>query len=181
MKRLAWLFVFVVAGCTCSPLEPHGPVMDPRTPYDLAAALYPDESEDEAGFDPAAWSGRRYRWWLRFVPQLCARPDACRMLPFDHRKTGGRAQGWLPNISLDSATYRRLLALCSDKERCVARFEGNLSIRAEPGLPPEIVLDNTTVLQARSARSNESWVARRPSLSGLRKHDAAVRDRSDSR
>ncbi len=157
--------------------------VDARSQYELAAAVArarrppvveltsgqrtAEAEAVEAPADPLAavaraWNGRRYRWSLRYVPALCVRADACRLLPFDHEQTGEWTQGWLPQVRIEAETHRRLGALCAPYERCVVEVEGRLDLSLKPGLPPMVALAAVQLNHARAVRADESWVRRRP-------------------
>ena len=155
--------------------------VDTRSQYDFAAAVARARAPADPAFtagtspgppkDPYAeivetWSNRRYRWQLRFVPALCTRPDACRLLPFDHRRTGRWAQGWLPTLRLEPMGLRRLREVCASYDHCVVEVEGQLTVQLPPGLPPGVTFDDVRVNHARNARADESWVRRRRLASG---------------
>lgn len=109
--------------------------LDPRSQYDLAAAL----TEVERSRDPdsvavgyqkirASWTGKRYRWRVRFIDALCRSRDACNVLPFDRAgRDKAVVHGWMPQLLLDEGSFAAIARSCSDKPSCEIGIEATLS------------------------------------------------------
>lgn len=176
MKYVVVVVLIMLAACVqrSVPETDQAPTVDPRTPYDLVDAIREARRSTIGPDDPVAalaadWSGRRYRWSLRYVPSLCARADACRLLPFDHARAAMRpmgGQGWLATLVPDDAVVQSLRRRCAGHPRCVVDIEGRLALSVGAGLPPNVVLSDVSVLGSRGASPGEAWV-RRSSASAL--------------
>jgi hypothetical protein len=122
------------AGSEQSGAGPAELAVDPRSQYDLAAAIaeaegmHPDEAEDALDRVRREWQGKRFRWKVHLVPALCPSAERCHVVPFD-RAGADRAimQGWLPRLELAPAAFAALQAQCGDRPRCGIEFEGTLS------------------------------------------------------
>jgi len=144
------------------------PVLDPRDQYalvaDLEAALRLGEDDRDAAYDDLrrAWAGRRYAWEAFFVPVLCARADACAVVPFDHaRRAAPIVQGWLPRLRLDGAGLAALHDACAPHAACVVRFEGTLAeITVSTALPTALTFSDVKIAGARDAAPGEAWFRR---------------------
>lgn len=152
-------------------------VVDPRSAYDLAAAIAHASSEPSLSRAQsletvaADWRGKRYRWQVGVSAPLCRRAEACNVLPFDYASQEGRiVQGWLPRLSLAEADHADLLARCGPG-LCVATVEATLKtlvLSAED--PTSLSFSEVSVLDVRARGENESWVRRKsdPRLAALR-------------
>jgi hypothetical protein len=122
------------AGAEQSGADQAGLAVDPRSQYDLAAAIaeaermYPDEAEDALDRIRREWQGERFRWKVYLVPALCPSAERCHVVPFD-RAGADRAilQGWMPRLELAPAAFAALSEQCGDRPRCAIEFEGTLS------------------------------------------------------
>jgi hypothetical protein len=109
--------------------------LDPRSQYDLAAALTQvetarDRADLAAGYARlrTAWVGRRYRWTVRVVGPLCRSRDACNVLPFDRAGRDRKVvQGWMPRLDLDEGAFAALQRACAGRAPCEVQVEGTLS------------------------------------------------------
>jgi hypothetical protein len=144
------------------------PVLDARDQYalvaDLEAALRLGEDDRDAAYDTVrrAWAGRRYSWEAFVVPMLCARADACVVVPFDHaRRATPIVQGWLPRLRLDGTALAALRTACAAHAACVIRFEGTLAeLNVSTALPTALTFSDVKIAGARDAAPGEAWFRR---------------------
>ncbi|GAB4534069.1 MAG: hypothetical protein Tsb0020_49760 [Haliangiales bacterium] len=108
--------------------------LDPRSQYDLAAAIAETEKmrRDDAALAleklQRDWHGKRYRWTVDVIDGLCKRTDRCNVLPFDTGR-GDRhiVQGWMPSLSLTDDTLAAIHDRCEGQKRCTIQFEATLT------------------------------------------------------
>jgi hypothetical protein len=109
----------------------------------------------------ADWEGRRYRWEVAFVPQLCGSADACHVRPFDHGRLGGRRiqQGWMPQLELDAAGLAAIGQRCAGHRVCVLDLEATLrEFVFDPELATALRFSDVAIHGARDATATESWM-----------------------
>ena len=181
-------FVVVALLCAC---EHAGPAGSEKTAKEIAApiertdqyalladirdARAVDRSERDLRYAEVtrAWRGRRVRWDVGVLEPLCARPDACVVLPFDNARLDERSgQGWLPRIELDAEEHARIRDACAQRAEsrgsarpqgaCVITVEASVKgVRLTSELPVAVTLEAARMISARSAGPAESW-ARAP-------------------
>ncbi len=108
--------------------------LDPRSQYDLAAAIAETEKmrRDDAALAleklQRDWHGKRYRWKVDVIAGLCKRTDRCNVLPFDTGKSDRHiVQGWMPSLSLTDDTLAAIEGRCEGQKRCTIQFEATLT------------------------------------------------------
>lgn len=154
------------ASALASEAEPDAPAVDPRDQYTLAheiaaARRTRDGLETALARTRAAWQGRRFRWELAFVPELCRATGPCVALPFDHARDERHPirQGWLPRLQLDAEQREALATRCRAHRRCVLDISGQLArFELSVEVPPSLTLADVQVHGTRDSRRTESWV-----------------------
>jgi hypothetical protein len=140
---------------------------DARDQYALLAtieATIGDALTRDAGAMAAVradWEGRRYRWEVAFVPQLCRSTEACHVRPFDHGRLGGRRiqQGWMPQLELDAAGLAAIGQRCAGHRVCVLDIEATLrEFVFDPELATSLRFSDVALHGARDATATESWM-----------------------
>lgn len=140
---------------------------DDRDQYALLAtieATIGDALTRDAGAMAAVradWEGRRYRWEVAFVPQLCRSPEACHVRPFDHGRLGGRRiqQGWMPQLELDAAEVAAIGKRCAGHRVCVLDIEATLrEFVFDPEFATALRFSDVVLHGARDATATESWM-----------------------
>ena len=132
---------------------------------DIRAAQSADRDERDQRYAEVSrgWRGRRVRWEVAVAAPLCARPDACMVMPFDHTRLTERAdQGWLPRVELSAAEHARIREACTTTQPCVVALEATVrEVRLTTELPTAVTLREARMVSARALRSHESF-ARAP-------------------
>jgi hypothetical protein len=142
------------------------PTLDERDQYALLADI---EGALGSGFERdgsamarvrSAWTGKRVRWEVGFVPVFCRSHERCNVAPFDQARADVHArQGFMPELALDEGGWTALSAACAPHARCVLMFEGTLQRFAfSPDEPTALRFADVVVLGARAATPAESWV-----------------------
>jgi hypothetical protein len=145
-------------------------VVDKRDQYALARAIVsldPEGDPDAFAQLTKAWQGRRFRWELAYLPALCTHPDRCMVAPFDHaRFERPIAQGWLPRLMLDEATFRAVRERCRRYRQCILDVDARLDeLRLSSEQPTRVTLSGVHLKAAREARPGESWIVHRSRVS----------------
>ncbi len=122
------------ANTAAAAAEPEPATFDGRDQYQLARAISAAEATDEPSrarqFDQLrrSWLGKRYRWTVDVIPQLCRRAERCNVVPFERAEGEAKlVHGWLPRLQMGADSFGRLERHCAEKKRCQVAFEGTLS------------------------------------------------------
>jgi hypothetical protein len=169
---MKWLLLLLaLTACDPEPMtitmsRPAKPVLDKRDQYALARAIVsldPEGDPDAFAQLTKAWQGRRFRWEVAYLPALCTHPDRCMVAPFDHaRFERPIAQGWLPRLVLDEATFRAVRERCRSYRQCILEVDARLDeLRLSNELPTRVTLTEAKLTGAREARADESWIVNR--------------------
>jgi hypothetical protein len=158
---MSWLLIGLWWMACSATGSPPPPAVDPRDQYVLLRQMMDaEQAKDLAAYRAVrdGWEGRRFRWEVQAVPQLCDDLD-CNAIPFDSARFDGIVrQGWLPRLSFTEAERAALDAACAPHPRCVFVFEGRLaSLRFTPQELTAVAFDEVRVVSARAAGPEESW------------------------
>ncbi len=129
---------------------------DSRTLLDFARELaiiekgYPYDADEGYAELTASFQGKRYRWELFLIPELCTESQ-CNALPFrDGGKADGVVAGWMPRLAIASETRAQLLARCEGEPQCPFVVEATLAeLTASTENFTSLRLEDVTLVAAR--------------------------------
>lgn len=145
--------------------------LDPRSQYPLvdemvSALSAPWDEQDGAMLAVRrAWSARRFRWEMLWIPAMCASHDQCHFAFFDWNRVARRNPlSFLPEITMAESEWRALRARCEAFPRgCVVTLEFELrELDFDGDGPPALFGASGVVQDARSVAADEYFLTLPP-------------------